>query len=132
MKIIFGKFVKTSSEAFFRIGDTFKKVDAIKVKIKGYEDVEFFAFKEKKGSLEFWNIIEAVSGCKLANSHPSLIKVKKRVEENLALVSRSKFESKISMKIRNLYLSPAYRTIVNPNRIFYVKVKKFSVPFNQK
>lgn len=143
MEILLSRFLKNSNVCYIRVGDCFLKIEAIKVKIKGFEDFEFFAHKTKIGKLDFWNITEAISGVRILKPHPKFLVLKNNVEDALTKLGKISFEKNINKKIDDLYLSPSFRTVANPNRIQYVATKKnnnkrvddpsrYRIPFHKK
>lgn len=124
MEIILNKFVKVSSNYHIRIGEAFLKVNGSKINLKDFDDFEFFLHKVKIGDSELFQITEALSGVALSKPDLKLIKLKNKIEDNIQSIGKEKFKAKILNKIADLYLSPSFKTIVNPNRIIHVAIKK--------
>jgi hypothetical protein len=126
MQIRLNGYVKVNSDYFIRKGETFEEVKGKKLKFRGYEEFDFFAHKVEKGKMTFWQITEAISGCKVGKMNKSLKKAMDRLDNKLHEKGSSRVEHLIREMVGQKFLSPSYRFVANPNSIYYVATKNNS------
>jgi len=125
MTVRHGWAVQVSNLAYIRKGDYFEKIsNPKKITIKGFDTLDLVAHKVSKGKIEFWTITEGISGARVSKMNKSL----KRCMSNLDNVFQMIGEGAVIQKIRELvgdkFLSPRYRFVVNPNKIYYVATER--------
>ena len=115
----FNSFIQINRKFYIRIGEGFEEVEGEEITIEGFEKFDFFIHKIPKGRLELYQVSEAISGTKITKLHRTANKAIKQAESILNQKGESPTEFRIKERVGDMYLTPRYQFLVNPNRIKY-------------
>lgn len=87
--------------------------DAKKISIEGFENLDFFAYKDKFG---FWAIYDGITGCRVTKLFKELKRPLRDIKTILFNSNSRKIEQIIISSLEKRKLSPRYLYIVNPSK----------------
>jgi len=122
-KIIARKYKRHSEDCYIRCGNYFKKVDGKPLKIKEFENFDFFLYKKLKGKLIVWCVTEAVTGARLTPYFTKLSKAIKSANDIMSSKSKLDLVKAIHKQVGDIYLPPNFKFVQNPNKVKYVASK---------
>lgn len=114
IQIINSKFLLVNSDYFIftKQRKRFMRVDGKKIHIKGFEDFEFFFYKQGDDVI----ICEAFTGTRVSTEDGGFIKVLKSTTNEICDLGKMQLKKKFDLMLKITKLSPRYRYICNPSR----------------
>lgn len=110
VKLINRRFILANNDYFiFTAGRRWRRVKGKKIILKGYEEFDFFFYKEK----DLFVISESITGCRVSKEETSnLLEVMRKTIDRINEASKNKFLKTVELKFKVTKLSPRYRHII--------------------